>query len=153
MTGLVQFDKALRELFNSPPFDGKWGLLKDQDIFPKSHDYSVFKLNDQGLWNLELPVPGLKESDIEVKVDLENRRLTIHGQKEEKSDEETDNITYTKRASLNKQYSFHVDEKFDLESLVAYCENGLLKLEMKEIDPDLNKQQNELQIQVQGPKA
>lgn len=153
MNSLIQFDKELRRMFQNP-FSDEFGRLFNlkQEPLEKNKDYSVFKHNETGLWTIELPFPGLTQEDIQVKIDLETRQLSVTGSKRESSHEEKEYLTYTRRAELDRLYSFYMDEKFDLESMCAHCENGLLKLEFNEIS---NKQEESplLEIKVQGSRS
>lgn len=153
MNALIQFEKEFRKIFQNP-FAGDFGRLAPfrQEPQERLKDYSIFKHNDKGIWTIELLFPGLSEEEIQVQVDLESRQLTIEGKKTENLKEEKESITYTKRALLDRHYSFYMDEKFDLESMSAHYDKGILRLEFKEhsLKPAEKKF---FEIKVQGPKS
>lgn len=153
MNALIQFEKEFRKIFQNP-FAGDFAHLANfrQEPQERLKDYSIFKHNDKGIWNIELLFPGLSEEEIQVQVDLESRQLTIEGKKTETLKGEKESITYTKRALLDRHYSFYMDEKFDLESLTAHYDKGILRVEFKEhsLKPQAKKF---LDIKVQGAKS
>lgn len=151
MNALVHFNKHLRKLFDHPQFEGfGWEHPLEQAFKSHSLDYSVFKHQEEGAWYIELPVPGMTEKDIKVEVDPKERKLRVSATKSEKESQEDEKIKWTKRAQLDRSYSFDLEENLDIQTLEAKCENGILTLKIKELNVQ-KPEEVRRQIQVAGP--
>ncbi len=153
MNALVHFNKHLRKLFDHPNFDD-FGFDHSLERVLKGgqSDYSVFKHHEEGVWYVELPVPGMTEEHIKVEVDPKERKLKVAAQKKENESAKNKKITWTRRAQMDRTYSFDLDDNLDIQSIEAKCENGILILKIKELA--VEKPEDTLrQITVSGPNS
>lgn len=120
----------------------------------KSHfsDYSLKRHNQEGVWYVELPVPGMNEKHVQVEIDQVKRQLKITAKKEEETSEEKDSFTWKKKAKMDRIFCFDLAEDLDINAITAHCENGLLTVKIKEVKQELENQGTK-QVEVLGPKA
>jgi HSP20 family protein len=90
---------------------------------------------------IEVAAPGRDKSDFKVQVD---RNLLVISQDKKEQSETTEGRNVRKEFSLKSfKRSFTLDEKIDVEGIVAKYENGILKLtlpkkeEVKESSKDI----------------
>ena len=82
--------------------------------------------NDQA-FEVEVEMPGVKKED--VKVTLDQQRVTIEGEaKRESEQRDGDNVVYSERSIGKYMRSFTLPTNVDDSSAEARMENGVLKL-------------------------
>lgn len=128
-TGIVskRFSDIMDEFFNDMVTTGR-------DSFVPSIDIS--ETDNQFLISAELP--GMKKEDINI--DLENRRLTISGERkfEQKEDGETFHRVETRYGSFSR--SFQLPNSVDEESVQAKYEEGVLRITIDKSEDKVKKQ-------------
>jgi len=116
------FDDLFGDFLSSLPSTSLYSS-SDLDISPRV-DISE---NDNS-YLLEAELPGLKENEIDVKID--NNILTIKGRKEKVSEEKNKNYYLKERYSGSFQRSISLPNNIDEEGIDANFENGILRIEI-----------------------
>jgi len=78
---------------------------------------------------LKLDVPGIKEEDLDIRV--ENQTLTVRGERKFESEEKEENFHRIERRYGSFYRSFSLPTSVDTENVQANYEAGVLKLELK----------------------
>ncbi|MDG5767988.1 Hsp20/alpha crystallin family protein [Balneolales bacterium ANBcel1] len=93
---------------------------------------------DDSHYHVQVSLPGLKKEDIHV--DLQDRRLTISGErKEEKEEKETKyHLTETRYGKFER--SVMLPENIDQNKIDARFEDGILKLDIEKKEKQVSKQ-------------
>jgi HSP20 family protein len=78
---------------------------------------------------LKLDVPGMKEEDLDIRV--ENQTLTVRGERKFETEEKEENFHRIERRYGSFFRSFSVPTTVDTENVQATYEAGVLKLELK----------------------
>ena len=78
---------------------------------------------------LKLDVPGIKEEDLDVRV--ENQTLTVRGERKFEKEEKEENFHRIERRYGSFYRSFSLPTTVDTENVGATYEAGVLKLELK----------------------
>ena len=78
---------------------------------------------------LKLDVPGIKEQDLDIRV--ENQTLTVRGERKFESEEKEENFHRIERRYGSFFRSFSLPTSVDTENVAASYEAGVLKLELK----------------------
>jgi len=94
---------------------------------------------------LKLDVPGIKEEDLDIRV--ENQTLTVRGERKFEKEEKEENFHRIERRYGSFYRSFRVPTTVDTENVQATYEAGVLKLELKKKASAQPKQ-----IKVGGPQ-
>jgi HSP20 family protein len=84
---------------------------------------------------VEVELPGMKKDDINIKVDDEERTLTISGNKEYKG-EEKDRCCRSERLYGNFFRQFYLGKKVNPDSIKAHYENGILAMSVSKHVPE-----------------
>jgi HSP20 family protein len=77
---------------------------------------------------LEIAAPCFEKADFNVSLD--GNLLTISTEKKEEKSESTDKLIRKEFSYRSFKRSFTLDEKIDMEHIIAKYENGILKLEL-----------------------
>jgi HSP20 family protein len=110
-----------------------------KDVVEEKYDFTPAVNTREGeyAYHLELDLPGVKKEDI--KVDIEDNKLVISGEKKLKEEMKEEN--YYKVESYYGEFkrSFALPEEADIENIHAESEDGVLqvtipKLEKKDIE-------------------
>lgn len=133
------FDDLFGDFLSSLPSTSLYSS-SDLDISPRV-DISE---NDNS-YLLEAELPGLKEDEIDVKID--NNILTIKGRKEKVSEEKNKNYYLKERYSGSFQRSISLPSNIDEGGIDANFENGILRIEI----PKKN-QKNAQKIEIKSQK-
>lgn len=96
--------------------ESKW--IPNANIKQKENEFIV-----------EMEVPGLTKEDIHVEID-DNNMLRISSDREEESEEETDNYARKEYSHRSFVRSFQLPENIKEEKISAKCKNGILTLEL-----------------------
>jgi HSP20 family protein len=78
---------------------------------------------------LKLDVPGIKEEDLDIRV--ENQTLTVRGERKFEQEEKEENFHRIERRYGSFYRSFSLPTSVDTENVQASYEAGVLKLELK----------------------
>ena len=78
---------------------------------------------------LKLDVPGIKEEDLDIRV--ENQTLTVRGERKFESEEKEENFHRIERRYGSFFRSFSLPTTVDTENVAASYQAGVLKLELK----------------------
>jgi len=78
---------------------------------------------------LKLDVPGIKEEDLDIRV--ENQTLTVRGERKFEKEEKEENFHRIERRYGSFFRSFSLPNTVDTENVHASYEAGVLKLELK----------------------
>jgi HSP20 family protein len=78
---------------------------------------------------LKLDVPGIKEEDLDIRV--ENQTLTVRGERKFEKEEKEENFHRIERRYGSFYRSFSLPTTVDTENVAATYEAGVLKLELK----------------------
>jgi HSP20 family protein len=78
---------------------------------------------------LKLDVPGIKEEDLDIRV--ENQTLSVRGERKFESEEKEENFHRIERRYGSFYRSFSLPTSVDTENVQANYEAGVLKLELK----------------------
>ncbi len=97
---------------------------------------------------LKLDIPGVKESDLDIRV--ENQSLTVRGERKFESEEKEENFHRIERRYGSFYRSFTLPTTVDTEHVQASYEAGVLKLELKK---KVSAQPRQIKIGVQGAVA
>lgn len=122
-----RFSDVMDEFFNEAVHNGKSSFTPGIDIS---------ETDDQFLITAE--IPGVDKDDINIK--LENRRLTISGERSFKDEEEgkTYHRVETKFGSFRR--SFQLPENIDEDSIDASYKNGLLEVSVAKVESNQKKE-------------
>lgn len=116
-------DGMMKEIFND--FPTAFGKTVREDVlqFPP-----VNIVEREVNYQLEIAAPGFEKADFNVSLD--GNLLTISTEKKEEKNETTDKMIRKEFSYRSFKRSFTLDEKIDMEHIVAKYENGILKLEL-----------------------
>jgi len=78
---------------------------------------------------LKLEIPGVKEEDVDIRV--ENQTLTVKGERKFESEEKEENFHRIERRYGSFYRSFSLPTSVDTENVQASYNAGVLKLELK----------------------
>ena len=91
-------------------------FLPPVDIYEDEHNVT-----------LKLEVPGVKQEDIDIRV--ENNNLTIRGERKLEKDEKEENFRRVERSYGSFFRSFTLPPTVSTENVQADCEHGILKIQ------------------------
>ncbi|HVZ50649.1 MAG TPA: Hsp20/alpha crystallin family protein [Pseudolabrys sp.] len=95
------------------PGEAIWGAAPAVDIVERDQDYVI-----------TAEMPGVPAGNVDVR--LADERLTIKGEKEDKSDEERKGVHISERRYGSFQRTFRVPEGVDRDKIAASFANGVL---------------------------
>jgi HSP20 family protein len=78
---------------------------------------------------LKLDIPGIKEEDLDIRV--ENQTLSVRGERKFESDEKEENFHRIERRYGSFFRSFSMPTTVDTENVAASYDAGVLKIELK----------------------
>lgn len=129
---ITPFDSLLNELFNDnfAPLKQAFG----EDFFVRGSYPKVNVVDTDQAVVIEAAVPGMAKDDItlEIKDDV----LTISGRSNQSADYE--NSSYVRREIKRSRFerSFALGENLNRDSIIATCDNGVLKLVLPKFSPE-----------------
>lgn len=121
------FNDIIDEFFNNAPAFRK-------DRFMPSVDIS----EDEKQFEVSVALPGMKKEDI--KVDLENGRLSISGERKMENQENGKNYYRVESAFGSFSRSFFLPDSVDEDSIEAKYEDGLLNITIQKDETKTRKQ-------------
>jgi len=139
---LVKFDpfKEIRELekriYNSMPV----ATASDNSI--STFTPSVNTREDENGYYIEVDLPGVKKEDISV--DLNDRVLTISGERKFKDEVKEENYYKIETAFGKFERSFSIPEDADVEGIEAKSENGVLEIFIPKVKKETPKKKIEI---------
>ena len=86
---------------------------------------------------LTADIPGLTKKDIKVNVD--NGKLSISGERTYETDQENDNYHYRERRFGTFDRSFNLPETVDEENISASFKNGILSIQLPKHEVEIPK--------------
>lgn len=122
-----QFDRLVENMFEdffapSIPYSSLAGRGGEAVISPRLNVVETDKT-----FEVEAELPGVKKEDVKVAID--NRRVTIEGEaKRESAEKEGENIVYAERSIRKFSRSFTLPTDVDDAGAQAKLENGILML-------------------------
>ncbi len=120
-TPFKEMQKMIDRIFDEFPYEWPTFASRMEGFMPA---IDVFE-SDKG-YELEVELPGMNRDEIEVS--LNNRVLTIKGEKKNEHVEEKKGSKILERSYGAFERSFTVPEDADSENISAKYENGVLKL-------------------------
>ncbi|HOO26014.1 MAG TPA: Hsp20/alpha crystallin family protein [Clostridiales bacterium] len=137
MAGLVPFNRRRNELVNTG-FNDFYDVLDDffSDGFGlrRSLANDTFKVDvkedDKGYY-IEAELPGVKKE--ELKISLDEGRLSIGVEREEKVDDENKNYVHRERRYCSMRRSIYLPDA-DAANVSAKLENGELKVNVPKVE-------------------
>lgn len=132
MVGLVPFNKTGRNLATNTGLGDFYDVLDDffssNGPIRRSLAYDTFKVDvrDGGSeYLIEAEMPGVSKDDI--KIQLDDGRLTISVTKDESTEEKDTNYIHRERRSVSMSRTIHLAES-NPNGIKAKLSNGLLKV-------------------------
>jgi HSP20 family protein len=118
-------------------------ILREDFVAPFSKQITPVNVKQNGNgYVLEVVAPGFSKEDI--KIALDNYKLTISGEKRSEEDNKTEKVIRNEYKFRSFKRSFTIDEKTDVENISAKFENGVLTLnlpmkgEVKEVAKEIS---------------
>lgn len=123
----------MRNLFGLVPFSREMDRFFDEDFFP-ARNFGLMKgmkadiHEKDGLYNIELDLPGYKKE--EISIDLMDGNLVVSAKHEDNKEEKDDkgNVIRCERSFGSCSRSFYVGNSVKAEDVKAKFENGVLNL-------------------------
>ena len=114
-------NRLFHESFNSS--EGRDESLATSNFAPAVDVYE-----DEHSVTLKIEVPGIDEKDIDVRI--ENRTLTVHGERKFEKEEKEENYRRVERQYGSFSRTFTLPNTVDTESVSADYEKGVLKIKL-----------------------
>lgn len=121
---LSSLQDRVNQLFNQSFGVGRSG--QDQALFSANFIPPVDVYEDDQNITVQAELPGVKESDVNVRLD--NNVLTLSGERKLENEEKKDNFHRIERSYGRFTRSFTLPAGIDPESVNAEFENGVLKV-------------------------
>jgi HSP20 family protein len=137
---LEQFRSRMDQALHRFGFEGETPLATS-DWVPRA---DILETKDAIMVRAELP--GVKQEDIEV--ELENRMLTIEGEKKFKKETEEENYHRVERSYGRFVRTFTLPQNADPDHIIARFDDGVLEVEIPKLEGAKPKQ-----IQITGKSA
>ncbi len=93
---------------------------------------------DESHYHVRVALPGMKKDDIHV--DLQDRRLTVSGERKEEQEDKDTRYHLTETRYGNFERSVMLPENIDQNKIDARFEDGILKLDIEKKEKQVNKQ-------------
>ena len=120
--------RSMNGMFGDDIF-GMWNSARNEQWLPavdiRSEDDTVF---------LTMDLPGMKKDEINIK--MENRVLTIEGERRVEEKKEGDQYYQVERRHGKFSRSFTLSEKISMEEVDAKYEDGVLTISLKKEAPE-----------------
>lgn len=130
-----QFGRMVENMFEEffAPFSPYSSLLSQREeggaVSPRLNVIETDKS-----FEVEAEMPGVKKEDVKVAID--NRRITIEGEaKRESAEKEGENVVYAERSTRRFARSFTLPADVDDNGAQAKLENGVLMLSLPKKEP------------------
>jgi HSP20 family protein len=116
-----RMNRLFHESFNSS--EGRDESLATSNFAPAVDVYE-----DEHSVTLKIEVPGIDEKDIDVRI--ENRTLTVHGERRFEKEEKEENYRRVERQYGSFSRTFTLPNTVDTENVSADYEKGVLKIKL-----------------------
>jgi HSP20 family protein len=113
----------MSRLFRDSFSEGREEALTNTSFAPAVDVYE-----DEHNITLKIEVPGIDEKDIDVRI--ENRTLTVHGERKFDKDEKEENFRRVERQYGSFTRSFTLPPTVDAEKVAANYDKGILKISL-----------------------
>jgi HSP20 family protein len=121
---------------------------RDESLATSSFAPAVDVYEDEHNVTLKIEVPGIDEKDIDVRI--ENRTLTVHGERKFEKEEKEENYRRVERQYGSFSRTFTLPNTVDTESVSADYEKGVLKIKLAKKAESKPKQ---IKVNVGGDKT
>ena len=121
------FDDLFNEFFSNTPSYKRDGFMPSVDISESEKQFE-----------LSVELPGMKKEDI--KIDLENGRLTISGERKFENKESGKNFHRVESRFGQFTRTFHLPDSINEESIVAKYADGILNITIDKSEDKVKKQ-------------
>jgi HSP20 family protein len=108
-------------------FYGDLGRGSEQSLTASAFAPPVDVYEDENKITLKLEVPGIKEEDLDIR--LENNTLTVTGERKLEKEEKQENFQRIERRYGSFSRSFTLPNTVDANTCNANYENGVLRIE------------------------
>jgi HSP20 family protein len=102
------------------------GEGRDESLATSTFAPAVDVYEDEHNITLKIEVPGIDEKDIDVRI--ENKTLTVHGERKFEKEEKEENYRRVERQYGSFSRTFTLPNSVDTESVSADYEKGVLKI-------------------------
>lgn len=141
---LVPFDKLMTDIFNDsfPDFGKELGVtFFEKGSYPKC---DVINLTDKLQFIFE--IPGIDKENISIEIIPESNGsniLSISGKKSDTTDDYK-NSDFIRRELKHSSFkrSFILSNTLNIDNINAEFKNGILTIDIKKLDPEINKDNN-----------
>jgi HSP20 family protein len=116
------FNNLMDDFFATVP-----SIIRDELVPSKQNVPVNIKETETG-YQLEVVAPGFEKENF--KVNLENKILTIEGEKKTEEENKSEKIVRREFRSQSFKRSFTIDDKIDTENISAKYVNGVLTLNL-----------------------
>ncbi|MBO6794784.1 MAG: Hsp20/alpha crystallin family protein [Balneolaceae bacterium] len=121
------FDDLFNEFFSNAPSYKKDGFMPSVDISETENQFE-----------LSVELPGMKKE--EIKVDLENGRLTISGERKFENKDNGKNYHRVESRFGTFTRTFHLPDSIDEDSIAAKYADGILNITIDKSEDKVKKQ-------------
>ncbi len=101
---------------------------RDESLATSNFAPAVDVYEDEHSVTLKIEVPGIDEKDIDVRI--ENRTLTVHGERKFEKEEKEENYRRVERQYGSFSRTFTLPNTVDTETVSADYEKGVLKIKL-----------------------
>ncbi len=122
---LNTLQERMNRLFHES-FNGSEG--RDESLATSNFAPAVDVYEDEHSVTLKIEVPGIDEKDIDVRI--ENRTLTVHGERKFEKEEKEENYRRVERQYGSFSRTFTLPNTVDTENVSADYEKGVLKIKL-----------------------
>jgi HSP20 family protein len=112
-----RLNRLYRDSFSNEEALNNTGFAPPVDVYEDEHQVT-----------LKIEVPGIDEKDIDVR--LENRTLTVHGERKFEKDEKEENFRRVERHYGSFTRSFTLPTTVDSENVQANYDKGILSIKL-----------------------
>ena len=109
-------------------FHDSFGEGRDESLATSSFAPAVDVYEDEHNVTLKIEVPGIDEKDIDVRI--ENRTLTVTGERKFEKEEKEENYRRVERQYGSFSRTFTLPTTVDTENVSADYEKGVLKIKL-----------------------
>src|SRR5512133_346780 len=133
MTVLTRWDPfreftTLQDRMNRLFQDSYGNQGREEALATSSFAPAVDVYEDEHKITLKIEVPGIDEKDIDIRI--ENRTLTVHGERKFEKEEKEENYRRVERQYGSFSRTFTLPNTVDTENVSADNEKGVLKIKL-----------------------
>ena len=119
---------TLQDRINRVFRDSYSAAAQDDSLTTSSFAPAVDVYEDEHNVTLKIEVPGIDEKDIDVRI--ENRTLTVHGERKFEKEEKEENYRRVERQYGSFTRTFNLPSTVDHENVQADYDKGVLKIKL-----------------------